>query len=467
MKLKPTGKLLFFLPLTFLLLPATAQERHDFSLQQTVDYAMKNSVQVKNALLDVKHQAAVNDEFTAAAYPHINGTISSTYNPNVATMSFPNFIAAATYGVLEDEGVKDGNGNTIVSPTDFGFIQAQFGTKYSSNIGVSLTQLLFDGQVFVGLKARKTALEWSAKNTEITQENIKANIHKIYYQLLVSKRQIALLDANIALIEKLSKDTKLMYENGFVEKLDMDKQQVQLSNLNTEKRKALNGIETGFLGLKVLMGMPVKDTLVLTDSISDDLIKDGALEMAAYNYNDRPEFQYAALGKKLAEFNIRRYQLSQIPTISLSGSYFKNAQRSKFDFFGKGDWFTVSSINLNINVPIFNGFAMRSKIAQTQIELEKTNNQVEALKLNIDQEVLAAQLNFRSAIISMDYQKQNMELAEKVYNQTKKKYEIGTGSALEITQAQTDLKSAQTNYISALYDAIIAKVDYMKATGKL
>jgi len=67
----------------------------------------------------------------------------------------------------------------------------------------------------------------------------------------------------------------------------------------------------------------------------------------------------------------------------------------------------------------------------------------------------------------MDMQKQNKELAEKVYQQTKKKYEVGTGTQIEIVAAQTEMKSAQTNYISALYDAIIAKVDYLKATGKL
>ncbi|WP_162616630.1 TolC family protein, partial [Riemerella anatipestifer] len=168
------------------------------------------------------------------AYPSINGTLGATYNPNVATQSFPNFIAAATYGVLEAEGVKDGNGNTIVSPADFGFIQAQFGTKFSSSVGLTLNQLLFDGQVLVGLQARRTTIEWAEKNVEVTEENIKANIHKIYYQLLVSNRQLELLDANIGLVDSLARTTRILYDNGFAEKLDIDKLQVQKSNLQTE-----------------------------------------------------------------------------------------------------------------------------------------------------------------------------------------------------------------------------------------
>ena len=89
------------------------------------------------------------------------------------------------------------------------------------------------------------------------------------------------------------------------------------------------------------------------------------------------------------------------------------------------------------------------------------------MKLWIDNDVVAARNNYRNAIATMDYQKKNMELAEKIYQQTKKKYEVGTGSQIEIVAAQTEMKSAQTNYVSALYDAIIAKVDYLKATGKL
>lgn len=465
--LQSTATLFLILTLSIMGIRSEAQERHEFSLAQSVEYAKKNSAQVKNALLAVKNQAEVNREVTAAAYPSINGTLGATYNPNVATQSFPNFIAAATYGVLEAEGVKDGNGNTIVSPADFGFIQAQFGTKYSSSVGLTLNQLLFDGQVFVGLQARRTTIEWAEKNVEVTEENIKANIHKIYYQLLVSKRQLELLDANIGLVDSLARTTRILYDNGFAEKLDIDKLQVQKSNLQTEMTKALNGIETGYLGLKVLMGMPVKDTLVLTDVLTDDMIKEGGLELGQFNYTDRPDYQYAEISRKLSEFNVRRYKLSQIPTVSLSGAYLKNAQRNKFDFFGKGDWFTISNVNLNINVPIFNGFSTKAKIAQAQIAVQQADIQIDAMKKMIDQEVEAARISYRSALITLDEQKKNMELAEKVYQQTKKKFEVGTGSALEITQSQTELKSAQTNYISALYDAIIAKVDFQKATGKL
>lgn len=441
--------------------------KHEFSIQQAVDYAKKNNVNVKNALIDVQLQEQQNREFTSNAYPHINASFGTSFNPNVATQIVPNFISPATYQVLIDEGIKNGNGQLIQMPNDFGFIAAQFGSKFSATAGISLQQILFDGQVFVGLLARGAAVEFRKKNVEVTEEVIKANIYKIYYQLVVSKTQTELLDANISLLEKLLKDTRIIYENGFAEKLDIDKVSVQLTNLQTEKLKVLNTISNGYYGLKVLMGMPVSDELVLTDKLSDEQIKEGALEKSVYTYDERKDYQYAQMGKVLNEYNIRRYKLSQIPTLSMNANYAKNAQRNQWTFVGKGDWFTISSVNLNLAIPIFNGFFTKSKIEQAKLEVKKIDNQLEALKLSIDNEVAVARNNFRSAIATMDFQKKNMELAEKIYQQTKKKYEIGTGSQTEINTAQTDLKAAQTNYITALYDAVVAKVDFMKATGKL
>ena len=448
--------------------PDTARiTKHEFSIQQALDYAKKNNVAVKNALLDVKYQEQVNREVTARAYPGINASIGTTYNPSIATQVLPNFISPATYQVLIDEGVKNGSGNPIVMPSDFGFIAAQFGTRYSASAGISLSQILFDGQVFVGLQARKTVLDFSRKNVEITEEIIKANIYKIYYQLVVSKTQVELLDSNIALMSKLLRDTRIIHQNGFAEQLDVDKVNVQLTNLQTEKTKVLSLVSNGYYGLKTLIGMPVTDELLLTDTLSDIQIREGMIENATYKYEDRKEYQYAQIGKRLAEYNIQRYKLSQIPTVTLTGNYAKNAQRNKWNFFGKGDWFTISTINLNISVPIFNGFYTKSKIEQTKIDLQKTQNQIHDLQLSIDNEVMTARNNFNTAVSTMDFQKKNMALAEKVYQQTKKKYEAGTGEQTEINIARTDMKLAQTNYITALYDAIIAKIDFLKATGKL
>jgi outer membrane protein TolC len=417
-----------------------------FSLDQCVEYAQKNNVQVKNALLAIEVQAQTNREIAATAFPTINTNVSGTDYTKIPTSLLPGQIFGGAPGT---------------------FIPVQFGTKFNANYGASIQQLLFDGQVFIALQARATSMEMQRKNAALTQEAIKANIYKIYYQLSASKTQLNILDANMNRVKNLAHDAQIMYKNGFAEKLDVDKLSVQLNNLETEKLKANNSVAIGYMGLKMLMGMPVNDSLSLTDVINETSLNNDILIESNFQYNVRKDFQYLSTIKKLNEFNIKRYQLSNLPTITMSGSYSKNAQRSEFDFFKGGNWFTTSLISLNVSLPIFNGFATDARIKRTKIELMQTENQIESLKNSIDNEITQAKLNYMSSVATVQFQKKNMELAEAVYGQTKKKFEAGTGSNTEISAAQADLVSAQNNYMNALYTALIAKVDFMKATGKL
>jgi outer membrane protein TolC len=419
---------------------------HQFKLDDCVVYAQRNNVQVKNALLAIDAQVQTNREIGAAAYPTVTTSTSVMDYTKIPTSLLPAQIFGGAPGT---------------------FIPVQFGTKFNANYGANFSQLLFDGQVFIALQARSTSLEMQRKNAALTEENIKANIYKIYYQLSASKTQLNILDANIERLSKLAHDADVMYKNGFAEKLDVDKVNVQLNNLQTEKLKANNAVAIGYMGLKMLMGMPVKDSLVLTEAINEKDLTGDVLVENEFQYALRKDFQYLTTLKKLSEYNVKRYQLSNLPTVSVSGAYTKNAQRSKFDFFEGGNWFTTSFVNLNISLPIFNGGATMAKIRRTKIELEQVSNQMEAMKNNIDNEITQAKLNYISSVATVQFQKKNMQLAETVYAQTRKKFETGTGSNTEISASQADLVAAQNNYMNALYSALIAKVDFLKATGKL
>lgn len=436
-----------------------------FTAKEAVDFALQNSVQVKNALLDIKIQQQTNKEITASALPQISASGSFNYNPNVGVQTFPNFIAMGTYGVLIDNNVKDGSGNPIVAPNDYGVISAGFGSKYSLNGGIDLNQILFDGQVFVGLQARKASIRNAVLTADITKEQIKANVYKIYYQLVVGQRQIGTLSANIANYEKLLKDTRIIYENGFAEKLDVDKVQVQLINLQTQKLKAQNQIDAGMEGLKFLLNMPQQDQLVLTDTLSDEELKSNILS-EEYRYEDRKEYQQLETLTELGRLNVKRYRFTKLPTLTLSGNYSKSAQRQEFDFF-EGPYFTSSFVALRLNVPIFDGGAKNARIAKAKIDLLKLDNNINQFKASVDNDVAQSRIQMKSALSTMDAQKRNIDLAQQVYQSTKLKYEQGLGSNQEISTAQADLVTAQNNYYSSIYDAIISKIDYLKAAGKL
>jgi outer membrane protein len=431
--------------ITISALTAKAQQVNAFTAQEAVDYALKNTVQVKNALLAVQIQKQTNREVTSAALPQINGNVNYTNYLNIPTSLLP--------------GEFFGQPGT--------YIPVQFGVKHNLTYGVDVQQLLFDGQVFVGLQARKSTIDFAQKTVEVTQEQIKANVMKIYYQVQAGRQQIATIDANITRFEKLFSDTKEIFRNGFAEKLDVDKTEVTLTNLKTQKLKSENQIVVALQGLKLLMGMPTKDSLVLKDTIHEDKLKEDIADQV-YAYNDRKEFQLIQLQEKLNRYNVKRYQLTYIPTLSVSGNYSRNAQRQEFDFFKTGkQWFSTTFIGVKLAVPIFDGFARDARIKSARLSLQQTQNTMENLKLSIDQEVETARVNIATAVSSMDYQKRNMTLAEAVYNQTKLKFEQGLGSNTEITTAQSELTTAQNNYYAALYDAIIARVDFLRATGKL
>lgn len=441
------NKLCCLLLLTLLAFDSQAQKTVELSAKETVDFAIKNNVQVKNAIIAIAIQKEQNREITSAALPQVDGSVNMTDYLSIPTNLLPGEFFGQPVGT---------------------YVPVKFGTKFNGSYGASLRQILFDGQVFVGLQARKASIDYATQNVDVTKEQIKANVYKVYYQLVVGQVQIKILETNIARAEKLLHDTKELFKNGFAEKLDVDKVTVSISNLNAQKTKVLNQLETGYLGLKYLIGFPVKDNLVLTDSLRDENLKEDLLNNGEMKYDDRIEFRLLQTVSLLNQYNIKRYRMSYLPTLNLNAGYTSLAQRNKFNFFKGGEsWFPTSFFTLSLSVPIFDGFAKDARIKQAKLALDQTNNNIDDLKNNIDNQILAARVAIRNAITTLDDQKGNMELAEKVYNQTKLKYEQGLGSNLEVTNAEADLTTAQNNYFAAKYDAIVAKIDYLKAIGKL
>lgn len=418
---------------------------HKFSIKDCLDYALKNNVQVKNALLDVAIQQQDNRVTTARALPAVNGSGSFTDNIVVPTQLLP--------------------GEFFGQPGKY--IPVKFGLQYNAVGAISLQQTLFDGQVFIGLQARKTSIDYRQKAADVTQDIIRENVYKIYYQLVVSKTQIAQLDANISRAQNLLHVNNELNKNGFAEKLEVNRSEVQLANLQTEKLTAITRINNGYYGLKFLIGMPEKDSLVLTDTVNDDQLKQGLLNENVYDYNNRNDFLALKSLNQLNEYNVRRYKLSYYPTLNLLGNLTRQGSGNHFNVFGRGTWFNSSYLGLSLSVPIFNGFQKNAQVKEAQLQLEQTQNQLNNLKDSIDNSVVQAINNYHTAVASLDYQKKNVTLAEDVYNQSQKKYEAGLGSTLDIYNAQADLQIAQNSYVSAMYDAVIAQIDYLYATGQL
>lgn len=460
--------------LIFLGLNGGAQEQntqpqvYEITAKEAIDIAFKNVAALKNAKLDYRISEARNKEITGLALPQVTGSLQGNHYLSLPQIQFPDATELAIYDVLKREGVKDATGNPITKDGEFAVRNFSFFTPWNLSGGISVNQLLFEPQVFVGLQARQALLESSGLQVKVIEDSLKAAVYKSYYAVLISQKQLLFLQETLSRLEKLASDQNQLFKNGFIERLDIDKTTVNLNNTRTMELQLQTGVKIGLAVLKMNLGLHQSDSLILKDVLTPDYIKEGILE-ENFKYEDRNEIKLLNTAVKLQGYDIRRYKLSYYPTVAAFYNFQKNGQRRASENGQSQPWFWYNTnlIGLNISVPIFDGFQKKNKIRQSQFTLEKVQNTLDQARKGIDLEKTIARNTLTSAILTMDSQEKNMELAQNVYNTVKKKYEQGLGSSFEILQADTDFQQAQANYFKALYDAIIAKISYQKALGKL
>ena len=171
--------------------------------------------------------------------------------------------------------------------------------------------------------------------------------------------------------------------------------------------------------------------------------------------------------RNLQNLNVKRNKLGYLPTISTSISYTVQGQGKKFVTDNSTVWLRNSLVGVNLSLPIFNGFQRKYKTEQAVLNLEKIDNTVDNLKQIIDLQQTVSKESLKNALLNLDAQDRNVQLAESVYNSTKKKFESGIGSSFEVLQSDNDWQTAQSNYFTGLYNAIIAKISYQSSLGKL
>ena len=448
---------------------SNAQQKFSLTASQSAELALKNVTDIKNLKLDREIQIAKNKEYVGQTMPQVNGSAQMQHFFSIPVTLLPDFISPSVYQVLEDQGVKNGSGAPITRPAaDAKYFPAQFGVPWQTTAGVQFQQLLFQPDLFIALKARKKAVDYTDVTIKVMEDSIKSNVYRSYYSVLVAEKRKFYLDESIKRLDKLKSDQEKLFKNGFIEHLDLDKTQVGLNNLTTTSTQIGNLIEIGYASLKFALGINQKDILVLSDTLSIDIVKKGLLEMGNFNYGDRKEIQLLNIVKDLQGLDLKRNKLAYLPTLATYFSYSKNALRSDFSFFDFSQkWFKTSVWGLNLSVPIFDGGQKLNRTRQANYSLQKTTNTIENLERAIDLQLTAANVVFKNALSTLDVQERNVQLAEKVYNITKKKYEQGLGSSFELLQTQQDLESAQSNYFQSLFDAVSAKISFTKALGKL
>jgi len=442
--------------------PSIAQQRFDITVKDAVDIAFKNAADLKNAQLDHKITESRNKEVTALAYPQVSATLQGNHYLSLPLIQFPDATENAVYRVLEREGYA------VTGSPEFKVNNFSFFSPWNINLGASLQQLLFEPQVFVGLQARKALLESSGLQVKLTEDHVREAVHKNYYAVLIAEKQILFVRESLKRLQKLSADMEVMYKNGFVERLDIDKTIVSVNNTRAVENQLQNGIAIGYAALKMSMGLLQSDTLELKDTLTSEEIRKNLLE--DFSYEDRNEIKILNKAKELQQYDIKRHKLSYFPTVAAFYNFQQVGQRNSAAMQA-GDqpwfWYNTNLVGLNIHVPIFDGGQKRQRIRQSQFTLEKLENSLDKAKKGIDLERTIAKNTLTHALVNLSTQEDNMRLAQRVFDTEKKKYEAGLGSSFAILQADTELQQAQSNYFRSLYDAIVARISYLKALGKL
>lgn len=450
---------LFILSLAFgIIYNVGGQSEHQFSLGQCIDYALEHNKDLLNAALDKQIAQKQVNETIADGLPQINGSLDLGYNYKVPTTQLP--------AVLIPEEFRDAS-----TPAD-GFVPVDFSTKYNGTALINLEQMVFNGSYFVGLQAAKTYTELSRKDHIKTKIDVVEAVSKAYYMVLVNKERMNLVRTNYKRLDTLLRDTRIMNENGFAERIEVNRIKVQFNNIKVERDNIEKTLALSRAMLKFQMGMPQNEGISLTDDISaiDFQFVESVVKDSSFRYEQRIEYSQLQTNKDLAELEIKNTKVQYLPRVDIYAALGASAgtqERDELLSFGKDPWFGQGVVGVKLNLPIFDGFRKSNIIQQKKLQTEQIENNFENLRNSIDLEITQSSINYDKAVDNMAAQQENMELAEEVYNVSKIKYEEGVGSSIEVTDADADFKEAQTNYYNALYDALIAKVELEKAYGKL
>lgn len=455
-----------------------------FTLQQCIDYALENAVSVKNSKLDEQMAETKVKETVGIGLPQINGSLGINHNEKLSRFfstkstiySFSEVSDPASGNYIPyDQFYPDLSDDAVMAAQNF------LQLKSSGDAGVKITQIIFSGSYLVGLQASKAYKELSYKSSAQTKEQIVQQVTKAYYSVLVNKERAELFTSNIARVDTLLRNTQQLFKNGFAESIDADRIQVTLNNLIVERDKFLNLNELSITLLKFQMNYPMNQPIEVVGEITDVQSQIAtSVYSEAVDYSVRTDYQVLEANKKLQELNVKNQSAAYLPSLNafanlgystqssnISGLFKTNSNISDNGQIGPDKWYPYSTFGISLNVPIFAGFQTRYKVQQEKLALKKIENNFVTLKAGIDLEVHQSTINLENAMKSLTAQKQNMDLAAKVARVTKIKYEQGVGSNLEVVDAEDSLRQSQTNYYSALYDVIVAKVDLDKAYGKL
>ena len=437
--------------LILLILPSfiVKSQSQKLSLSECIYLAIENNENLKNSILEEKISKALSNEYLSIGFPQINFDGGIKYNHEVpkSLLDISRFMP----------GVPEGTEQEV-----------QFGQAYDGRVDLFVNQMIFNGSYFVGLSAAKELVKLSEKMTERNVIDIHESVSKAYYTTLNTKSRVDLVNSNIDRLDALLKQTKSLYENGFVEKLDLDRIQVSYNNLKSEKIKADRLYDLSLAVLKFQIGISVDKKIELIEEFNEELVTAFTFDLNEFDYSKRIEYSILQTDKNLKFYELKNNRTQYLPQVYANYNYGYNTSASQSNIFFESDrWKKFGTFGLQVIVPIFDGFLKRSRINQSKFKIEQVENQMLFLERSINLQINQSLAAYQNSKESLKIARENLELAQDVYFASEKKYAQGVGSNLELIDSNNSLKIAQNQYYNSLYESIISIIDIKKTLGIL
>jgi outer membrane protein len=411
------------------------QEMLSISLEEAKSYALEYNKQVKNAALAVE-----------LAQKRINESISSFLPQADLSMDYSNFMGAEIQ-ISFQEGMP---------PTTIPF-------SPTSNLNVSVSQMIFSGNFIVGLQMLKIYKEMTGTNYERTEQNIKEMTTKSYHNALVADLSIEVIRENMENMQKIFENTKAMVSVGMAEKLDLDQFEVQMSTLENAMKSSERQRELAYNLLRYQLGVPVETPLELTDSLDFFLenIDFTAALGQTFNIRNNLDYQVMESQERLSAKQVDLQKTNYLPTINSYYQYTSKILKPDFDMTPK------NVIGLNLNFPILSSGMRNSQVNQARIQLETTKNNKSLLEDQLLLQERQLRFNLASAIDQYLNRKNNVDVTFRIYQNYQFKYEQGVASSLDLATSNNNYLQAESDYLLSILTLLDARLALQKLMNTL
>jgi outer membrane protein len=468
MKTKILNSIIILSALLFLcnISSAFAQEVKSFTLKEAMDYAVANSYKTKASSLDFQSTIAQRKGYTSIGLPQVNASASYQYYLGIPTQLLPNFLTPMVEGTLLQHGLIT---QAEMSPTSDQKFPVQFGSKNNFTAGASASQMLFDGTFIVGLKAARLLVDMSKCTMDKSVNETKAAVAQAYFMILIASENQRILDSTYINMNEILQQNKEIQAKGFMDETDIEQLTLNVSNLKSKLDFNRQNISLFTDMLKFQMGIDIDNPIVLKENLNSIIEQAVATNITdkQFDINSHSDFKILKAAETLQLQSIKVDKARYYPSLNLIFNAQMNAQRDKFDFFGKGDWFNTTIVGVNLSIPIWSSGIRHYKIQQDKFAYYKqqilTKQAEEGLKIDVQNSKLTLKMYVEQLYIN----KENMNLSGKIYKNTYKKFKEGLASSMDLNQAYLQLLTQEGNYINTIMQLLTTYTNLSKALNTL